>query len=249
MMAIFLAFLLSATAEEACVEEDRSCGVGAALASGGAVAGSAMLQLGKEESKEDKESHQAQNKAKDAPMKGRLDTLDKEISSLMDRVATLEGEVGVSGEEIGGVGGGDLALATARKAPAAPAEEDEEAVLLSTATSIRKDVDDDDGDDDGSDSGDDTADEESLLEYGGRAASHKTGSIKDRMASAEAEIATLKSKVSVLENQVVGASGDSLLQKAGQRKGSNLMGRLKSLESETNMLRTQVGNLEHMVSG
>merc|ERR1719324_951926 len=111
MMALLFGFLFSlVAAEEACLDTSgRSC-----AASDAPQSGSAMLQLGLEGGNKDAKEEKmkiASKKAKDAPMKGRLDTVNKEISSLKDRVATVESEVGVSGAEIGGVGGEALALA------------------------------------------------------------------------------------------------------------------------------------------
>merc|ERR1712007_231501 len=69
----------------------------------------------------------------------------------------------------------------------------------------------------------------SLLESG---MATSTGSLKDRVATCEADMATLNSKISVLENQVSGSTasdGMSLLEK---EKGSSLKSRIVALESE-----------------
>merc|ERR1719333_1335697 len=134
-------------------------------------------------------------------MAGRLDTVEKEISSLKDRVASLEGEVGVSGS---GAGAG-----------AAPVvEEAAPALMARKVSAIEEDEDD-----------------AALLAYG--KGEKKTSTIKERIATAEADVGTLKSQVQTLMNQVTG--GAVLLELETQKKhkgrGSNLIDRLENLEA------------------
>merc|ERR1719313_1716244 len=85
--------------------------------------GSAMMQIAREEGTsgtlreriEEAQRKSAKTRTKDAPMKGRLETVEKEVGSLKSRVASLEGEVGVSGGAMS-VGG----AAAPAPAPAPP---------------------------------------------------------------------------------------------------------------------------------
>merc|ERR1719333_1168546 len=137
-------------------------------------------------------------------MAGRLDTVEKEISSLKDRVASLEGEVGVSGS---GAGAG-----------AAPVVEEAAPALMARKVSAIKEDEDDE-------------DDAALLAYG--KGEKKTSTIKERIATAEADVGTLKSQVQTLMNQVTG--GAVLLELETQKKhkgrGSNLIDRLENLEA------------------
>jgi cell division septum initiation protein DivIVA len=80
----------------------------------------------------------------------------------------------------------------------------------------------------------------------------KEGTIKERTASLESRVATLKSTMSVLENQVSGktfAGTASLLQVEDSDSGSSLKARITSLEDEVDSLRTRVTTIEHVVTG
>jgi uncharacterized protein YceH (UPF0502 family) len=226
MMAMVLALVVSVTAaaEETC-PGDRSCGEEIISGSSASRGGSVLLQISRQEegkeTQEEKEQEVEQQKAKGAPMSGRLDTLEKEIASLTDRMSALEGDVGVSG---GAEVGGDAGVALMAK---------------------KQRRDDEDSDE---------SDGASLLAYAGEnaadTANKKSGSIKDRITTAEGQVAALKSKLQVLQNQVMG--GASLIQTAGssgEGRDSNLIERLEGLEAEVSKLRTGVSNLEHEVSG
>jgi uncharacterized protein YceH (UPF0502 family) len=82
------------------------------------------------------------------------------------------------------------------------------------------------------------------------------GTIKERTASLESSVASLKSTLETLENQVSGKSstGDaeaSLLEVQHSKGGSgtSLKARIVSLEVDVDSLRTRVSNLEHVVEG
>jgi chromosome segregation ATPase len=84
-----------------------------------------------------------------------------------------------------------------------------------------------------------------------RSKSSREGTIKERTASLETNVAALKSKMSMLENQAVGRTSTgtaaSLLQVQGS--GTSLKARISGLEDEVDSLRTRVTTLEHVVEG
>lgn len=171
--------------------------------------------------------------SKGAPLKGRLETLEKEVASLKSRTATLETDV--MGSESSAEG--PLPAIDEVAAPAAP----EEAVLASVD---KKKAQPHHGH---KKSRPDTEAYVALAQ--GAADIEKADSLKDRVAALEAEMAALKSKVSMLENQVAGKDFDgglSLLEKA---TGSALRSRIVSLEEEVDMMRSRVSSLEHTVEG
>lgn len=75
----------------------------------------------------------------------------------------------------------------------------------------------------------------------------KADDLKARVATAEANVGTLKSKISTLQNQVLGGTPSSLLQT--DQDGSSLRGRIISLEGAVDKMRTDVSSLEHTVVG
>lgn len=78
--------------------------------------------------------------------------------------------------------------------------------------------------------------------------SNKQGvTIKERTATAEANVATLHSSLSTLENQVKGDPSASLLEV--KASGSNLKDRIATLEKQVSAIRTRMSTLEHMVLG
>jgi hypothetical protein len=202
--------------------------------------GSAMMQIAREEGTsgtlrqriEEAQRMSAKTRTKDAPMKGRLQTVENEIGSLQARVASLEGDVGVSG---GAMSADGAAPAPAPAPPPAVEEAAPEEMVFLTHGPGRHST------------------KASLLAEAtitAEGASLRTGSIKDRIATAETDVSLLMSKVAVLENQVAGGLGSSLLQE-GEGKGekSNFVARLEGLEADTKNLRKRVSILEHQVKG
>jgi hypothetical protein len=218
--------------------------LGLALSGGAAQGprdGSAMMQIAREEGTsgtlreriEEAQRKSAKTRTKDAPMKGRLETVEKEIGSLKARVASLEGDVGVSG---GAMSAGGAAPAPAPAPPPAVEEEaaPEEMVFLTNGPGRQ-------------------STKASLLAEAtitAEGASLRTGAIKDRIATAESDVSLLMSKVAVLENQVAGGLESSLLQEGEDKGGkSNFVARLEGLEADTKTLRKRVSILEHTVKG
>mmetsp|Transcript_97627 Transcript_97627/g.209473 ORF Transcript_97627/g.209473 Transcript_97627/m.209473 type:complete len:219 (-) Transcript_97627:126-782(-) len=151
-----------------------------------------------------------------APLRGRLETLEKEVDTLKKRTTDLETEV------VGGEG----SLPSIPEAPEAPPE----AAALQNLQS------------------DDSAppDQRFMSLAQGAADIEKGESMKTRVAAVEADVASLKSKISMLENQVMGKDGLSLLEKVA---GSSLKSRIVSLEEEVDLMRSRVSSLEHTVKG
>merc|ERR1712087_150465 len=90
----------------------------------------------------------------------------------------------------------------------------------------------------------------SLLEVDDSEDAHQNPAMKERVALLEKEIADLKSKMSTLENAVMGNAFSlkaSLLQTG--ELGSSLKSRIMSLEEEVDSLRNRVSSLEHTVVG
>lgn len=79
------------------------------------------------------------------------------------------------------------------------------------------------------------------------------GTIKERTAALESNVAALKSKMAMLENQAVGRTSSgtplALLQAEAKASGSSLKARISGLEDEVDSLRTRVTTLEHVVEG
>mmetsp|Transcript_102010 Transcript_102010/g.207397 ORF Transcript_102010/g.207397 Transcript_102010/m.207397 type:complete len:230 (-) Transcript_102010:143-832(-) len=222
-MVVLLALLLTGAVVGAPSSECR--GEQSCLSVDGPRSGGAMLQTASE--KEGVSS--SATRAKGAPLKGRLDTLEKEMGLLQDRTSALESEV--MGTE--GAGEGPLP-AIDEAAPPAP----EEAVLASVDKKRAQPH---------------HFHKRAQHDYVGLAQEaadvKKAGTLKDRVAALEAAMAALKSKVSTLENQVAGknlAGGLALLEKAA---GSALKSRIVSLEEEADMMMARVSALEHTVRG
>jgi len=79
--------------------------------------------------------------------------------------------------------------------------------------------------------------------------SDKTEEVKNRVAALEADTAALTSKLSMLENQVMGGGDVSLLATDTLNSGSSLKARIVALEETVDVQRTRVSNLEHTVVG
>jgi len=76
--------------------------------------------------------------------------------------------------------------------------------------------------------------------------------LKARVAGDESAMATLKSEISALENQVSGnafVTGSSLLAQGSAGSGSSLKSRIVGLEDDADSCRSRVAALEHMVMG
>mmetsp|Transcript_102012 Transcript_102012/g.207404 ORF Transcript_102012/g.207404 Transcript_102012/m.207404 type:complete len:233 (-) Transcript_102012:143-841(-) len=225
-MVVLLALLLTGAVVGAPSSECR--GEQSCLSVDGPRSGGAMLQTASE--KEGVSS--SATRAKGAPLKGRLDTLEKEMGMLQDRTAQLELEV--MGTEGAGEGPMLPAIDEAAVLPPAP----EEAALASVdkrrAQPHRFHK---------------RAQHDYVALAQGAADVEREGSLKERVAALEAAMAALKSKVSTLENQVAGknlAGGLALLEKAA---GSALKSRIVSLEEEADMMMARVSALEHTVRG
>lgn len=205
-------------------------------------AGTAMLQVGSHSTKghkvdtnqtNAKDAEKAREKAKSAPLKLRVETLEKEVAALQERVSALQADVGVSG--------GASAAAAPEEAPAA---------LLGGRRApprgaAARDDDDDDGD-------------EALVEIS-NAKGSRDDTIKGKVAALEATMAQVKSHISQLENQVMGevallqagrGSGkEGHVSASDKGSGSSLKSRIESLESELDSCRTRASTLEHEVTG
>lgn len=72
--------------------------------------------------------------------------------------------------------------------------------------------------------------------------------LKERVAVAEKDLAELKSKLSTLENEVMGTTFTMKLSLLEER-GSSLKSRIVSIEEEVDSLRSRVSTLEHNVIG
>jgi hypothetical protein len=253
---------LAATRDASCDADDSSF----CAARGSAVKGSAMLQTAQEkdalrsihdhtvvtagEGRQDAAADEEKDrqKAKSAPLKLRVEGLEKEMTALKERVAAVQADVGVSG---GAAGGAAEEPALLGKSPR-------------TATSARRS----EGDQEKEEEEDSDAEgEDSLLQSskGNRAqltdskvnrTDTEDDSIKGRVMALEADMAQVKSDISVLENQVIGKA--SLLQAAGGRgsgsgsesgSGSSLKSRVVALEDTADACRSRVNTLEHEVSG
>jgi chromosome segregation ATPase len=165
---------------------------------------------------------QTKAKAKLGPMASRLTSLETEVSSLQQRANHMEATV----QGAGAAGGAGALFAEDVAFP--------EVMPVAPHHGRHR--------------------EPSLLEREGEAHKHKSirdGTIRDRTAALESSVADLKSKLSMLENQVSGKNADdadaSLLQVKGS--GTSLKARIHSLEEEVDSLRTRVSTLEHVVEG
>jgi hypothetical protein len=218
-------------------------------------------------------------------MKTRMETLENEISSVKQRTASLEGQVGLSPPGAGAVAASPVEeavlefpsvlgeSAVVRGAPSSPpsSAQGEEGVAQSRprhrlpaalaaaaaakrplgagragSSKERRSAEDED------------AEEEdgpmALLALGAAAASESesgTGSIKGRLLSSEQEVASLKSRMTGLENAVGGHAFPSLVGQdvASGASASSLKRRMESLEDEVDSLRTRATALESSVTG
>lgn len=185
---------------------------------------------------------------KAAPLKGRVDGVEKAIHSLRSRVATLNSEVGVAG-----AGPAPVVEETAEAVPAEPeaaeAAAEPAAELLERKKKYASPRTDEDEDGSGSveaalsELSSERQEDVSLLQD-----EDTLSSLKSKVAAAEKDMANIKSQISTLENQVSGsafASQASLLDLGG----SSLKSRIVSLEDDEDACRTRVTALEHIVLG
>jgi len=172
----------SPSAADACAQDRSLCAA--------ARAGAAMLQT-------------ASGKVGQAPLKGRVVTLEAEVTSLTERVKVMMDTVGTAS---------DAAALLGKEEPYA-----EYTALLKSSVK--------EGEAEG---------EEALTAA---------------VAALETKAAELKSKILLLENQVVG----SLLQKeqaaASRSEPTSLSSRVESLEDDVEAMRTKVTSLEQTISG
>jgi polyhydroxyalkanoate synthesis regulator phasin len=273
---VALTFLAAPPASASALLEEH-CAGDLTCAAGAPRTGSALLQTAQEkDTVKTARATAAQDKSDGMALKGRLDALEKEVSSLQERVSALEADVGVSG---GGVGGGGAAPVAAPPAEAGEAEAllgrrvrrsakdtDEEA----GETSARKQgfsvplgselASDEEDDSDGGSTSEGSADESeaSLLQKSSEAANTEEESIKARVMTVEGAMAELRSQVSTLENHVMGSTFNTKeasflqLQKdqdSGIGSESSLKARIVELDYEGVTLRTRVSTLEHFVTG
>jgi len=190
----------------------------------------------------DKEGTATHAASQGAPLMGRLDTLEKEMGMLQDRTAQLELEVmGTEGSKEEGpmlpaidAAAGPMPAFDEASGPPMPLEAALVSVDKRRAQPRRFHK---------------RAQHDYIALAQGAADVGREGSLKERVAALEAAMAALKSKVSMLENQVAGkdfAGGLSLLEKAA---GSALKSRIVSLEEEADMMMARVSALEHTVRG
>lgn len=255
--------------------EDGNCGASGLPSCAAARGGSALLQTAQQEKEKGRvvaedakgkkhisleaQANLAKSKSKSAPLKLRLDTLEKTTTELKERVTNIEQDVGMSSVSPAALEQDQDPIDFNRRPPKATPAAVEEDVGVEKQHGFSVPLapelvanDEESAEDSGSDDflGSAGADEQpsSLLEEGSMEIRTKEDTIKSRVMSLETDMAGLKSQVAALENQVMGSTA-FLFQKSSKASGSSLKSRIMSLEDEADNLRTRVSTLEHQVSG
>lgn len=234
----------SAANPHRCMEEQESCSTEAMPAVPRTI-GESMLQTASG-------AEAGRSATGSPPLRGQVNEVENELSSLEQRVATLEAQVGM-------VAPGDVELAPPPATPsptpmvteAVPEDIPEEAVLAQRKRKHSRDIEPapSKAEDDDSWLYANGKEELALLEEArGRFKSKaKTdASLKNRVFEAERRSATLRSKILALENAVAGGKASAASEQAS---GSDLKHRLMSLADELDDLRTRTTTLEHTVMG